>query len=54
MEEWKISTIIGVVLIVLAVLFAAFKGMNIWIVLIIVLGAVDLILGLYRKKKGEL
>ena len=53
MEEWKKSVLIGVILLVLAVMFAAARNeVNIWIILIIILAAVDIIFGLLRKKKG--
>jgi uncharacterized membrane protein len=53
MEQWKQSTLTGAVLIILAAIFAAIrKEMNIWIILIILLGVVDIIFGLYRKKEG--
>ena len=53
MEQWKQSALTGAALIILAVIFAAIrKEINIWIILIIILGAVDFIFGLYRKKEG--
>ncbi|MBQ8016869.1 MAG: hypothetical protein IJ258_02060 [Methanobrevibacter sp.] len=53
MEQWKQSALTGAILIILAVIFAILrKEINIWIVLIIILGVVDLIFGLYRKKEG--
>lgn len=57
MEQWKMSTLTGIILIILAILFAMLtKNVSIWIILIIILGALDIALGLYRKidKKGEL
>ena len=52
-EQWKQSALIGATLIILAVIFAAIrKEINIWIILIIILGAVDIIFALYRKKEG--
>ena len=50
MEEWQKLVLIGVILIILAAVFAIFKGMNIWIVLIIILAVLDIAVGLYRKK----
>ncbi|WP_407423167.1 hypothetical protein [Methanobrevibacter sp.] len=50
MEEWQKLVIIGVILIILAALFAILKGMNIWIVVIIILAVLDIAVGLYRKK----
>ncbi|WP_407393128.1 hypothetical protein [Methanobrevibacter sp.] len=53
MEEWKKSVLIGVILLVLAIIFAILRtGFNIWIILIIILAVVDIIFGLLRKKKG--
>lgn len=50
MEQWKMSVLIGVALIILAAIFAVLrKEFNIWIILIIILGIVDIALGLYRK-----
>lgn len=55
MEEWLKSTLIGVILIILAIMFAMARGeFNIWIILIIILGVVDIALGIVRKRKGEL
>ena len=52
MEQWKVSVLTGVVLIILALLFSYVrKNMSIWMVLVIVLGVVDIIFGLYRKSK---
>ncbi len=51
MEEWKKSVLIGVILIILAILFAIVRNeINIWIILIIILAVVDIIFGLLRKK----
>ena len=52
MEQWKLSILIGVVLIILAVLFAILRrGITIWTVLIIILAVVDIAVGLLRKSK---
>ena len=52
MEQWKMSILIGVALIVLAIIFAILrKSISIWIILIIILAIVDISLGLYRKNK---
>ena len=52
MEQWKLSVLTGVVLAILAVIFAAIrKQISIWIILIIILAAVDIAVGLLRKKK---
>ncbi len=52
MEQWKQSVLIGVILAILAGMFAAIrKEISIWIVLIIILAVIDIVFGLYRKKK---
>lgn len=54
MEEWKKSVLIGVILIILAIAFAIVrKEFNIWIILILILAAVDIIFGLMRKKMSK-
>lgn len=54
-DEWMKPTIVGIFLIVLAVMYAVAKNeFNIWIILIVILGAVDIALGILRKRKGEL
>ena len=50
MEEWQKLVLIGVILIILGALFAIFKGINIWTILIIILAVLDIAVGLYRKK----
>ena len=50
MEEWQKLLVVGVILIILAALFAMFKGITVWTVLIILLAIADIALGLYRKK----
>lgn len=53
MEEWKKITLIGVILIVLAVAFAVLKKeINIWIILVIVVAILDIAVGILRKIKG--
>ena len=53
MEQWKQSVITGVALIILALMFSyARKEMSIWMALVIILGVIDIIFGLFRKKKG--
>lgn len=52
MEAWKQSVLIGIILAILAGMFAAIrKEISIWIVLIIILAVIDIVFGLYRKKK---
>lgn len=51
MEQWKISVLTGIALILLAIAFSIVRGeMSIWMILVIVLGFVDIVFGLYRKK----
>ena len=53
MEQWKITILIGVCLIILAAVFGVLrKQFNIWIILIIILGVLDIIVGYYRKKSS--
>ena len=53
MEEWQKSVLTGAILIILALVFSyARKGISIWMTLVIILGVVDIIFGLYRKSKG--
>jgi uncharacterized membrane protein len=52
MEQWKLSVLTGVALVILALLFSYVrKGISIWMALVIILGVVDIIFGLYRKTK---
>ncbi len=52
MEQWKMSILIGVALLILAIIFAILrKSISIWTILIIILGIIDIALGLYRKNR---
>ena len=52
MEQWKLSVLTGVVLIILAIIFAVLRNnISICIILIIVLGVIDIALGLIRKNR---
>ena len=52
MEQWKLSVLTGVALVILALLFSYVrKGISIWMAIVIILGVVDIIFGLYRKSK---
>ena len=52
MEQWKQSVLVGVFLIILALAFSAVRNeISIWMALVIILGVIDIIFGLYRKKK---
>ena len=52
MEQWKQSVLTGVALIILALLFSLVRGeFSIWMAFVAVLGVVDIVFGLYRKKK---
>ena len=52
MEEWKKSVLVGVILLILAIMFAIVRNeINIWIILIIILAAIDIALGVLRKIK---
>jgi uncharacterized membrane protein len=52
MEQWKISVITGIALIILALAFSAVrKSFSIWMALVVVLGVVDIALGIIRKRR---
>ena len=52
MEQWKMSVLTGAALIVLALLFSLARGeFTILMGLVVVLGIVDILFGIYRKKK---
>ena len=52
MEQWKMSILVGVALIVLAATFTILrKSISIWTILIIILAIIDIALGLYRKNR---
>lgn len=51
MDEWKKSILIGIILIILAILFAIARNeITIWTILIIILAVIDIVFGLIRKK----
>ncbi|WP_405297661.1 hypothetical protein [Methanobrevibacter sp.] len=55
MEQWKMSVLTGVALIILALLFSFVKGeISIWMAIVIVLGVIDIIIGIFRKKKERI
>ena len=55
MEQWKMSVLTGVALIILALLFSFVKGgISIWMAKVIVLGVIDIIIGILRKKKEKI
>ncbi len=52
MEQWKVSILTGVALIILALIFSFVRGgISIWMAIVIVLGVVDIIFGILRKRK---
>ncbi len=52
MEQWKMSVITGAALIVLALVFSLLRNnLSIWMGIVIALGVIDIIIGLYRKKR---
>ncbi|WP_405291431.1 hypothetical protein [Methanobrevibacter sp.] len=52
MEQWKISILTGIALIILAAIFAVMRGhLSIWLIIVIVLGVIDIILGIIRKNR---
>ena len=55
MEQWKMSVLTGVALIILALLFSFVKGgISIWMAIVIVLGVIDIIIGKKKKKKEKI
>ena len=54
MEVWKTSVITGIGLIILGIIFIILRGhISIWLAIVIILGIIDIALGLFRKKVGE-
>ena len=52
MEQWKVSILTGVALIILALIFSFIRGgISIWMAIGIGRGVVDIIFGIMRKKK---
>lgn len=52
MEQWKMSILTGIALIILGIIFIILRGhMSIWLAIVIILGIVDIALGLYRKNR---
>lgn len=51
MEEWQKAVVTGIILIILAAVFSALQhNLSIWMIIVIILGVVDIAVGLYRKK----
>ena len=51
MEVWKISVLTGIGLIVLGIILAMLRrDMIVWMAVVIILGIIDIALGLLRKK----
>lgn len=52
MEQWKMSILTGVALIVLGIIFMILRGhVSIWLVIVIILGIIDIALGVIRKNR---
>ena len=52
MEQWKMSILTGVALIILGIIFIILRGhVSIWLAIVIILGVVDIALGLFRKNR---
>ena len=52
MEQWKMSVLTGVALIILGIIFIILRGhISIWLAIVIILGVIDIILGLVRKNR---
>lgn len=54
MEVWKMSILTGIGLIILGIIFVILRGhLSIWLAIVIILGIIDVALGVIRKKYGE-
>ena len=52
MEQWKMSVLTGVALIILGIIFIILRGhISIWLAIVIILGVVDIVVGLIRKNR---
>ena len=52
LEQWKMSILIGSALIILGAIFAILRNhLSIWLIIVIVLGVIDIGLGLLRKNR---
>ncbi len=52
MEQWKMSVLTGVALIILGIIFVILRGhLSIWLAIVIILGVVDIVVGLIRKNR---
>ena len=52
MEQWKMSVLTGIALIVLGIAFVILRGhLSIWLAIVIILGVVDIVVGLIRKNR---
>ena len=52
MEQWKISILVGIGLIILGSVLAILRHhLSIWLIIVSVLGIIDIALGLLRKNR---
>ena len=52
MEQWKMSILVGIALIILGIIFVILRGhLSIWLAIVIILGIIDIALGLLRKNR---
>ena len=52
MEQWKMSVLTGVALIILGTIFIILRNhISIWLAIVIILGIIDIALGLIRKNR---
>ena len=52
MEQWKMSILTGIALIILGVIFIILRShISIWLAIVIILGIIDIVLGLVRKNR---
>ncbi len=52
MEQWKMSILTGVALIILGIIFMILRGhISIWLVIVVILGIADIAVGVIRKNR---
>ncbi len=52
MEQWKMSILTGIALVILGVVFIILKGhISIWLAIVILLGVIDVGFGFYIKNR---
>ena len=52
MEQWKMSILTGIALVILGVIFIILRGhISIWLAIVILLGIIDIGMGWFRKNR---